>query len=67
MVVSFALIVVGLLVARRLRRGGVLRVKVRHVAAALAGELVIIFSFTLDAGRILVGGMPFGQFNRARY
>lgn len=57
-VISLALIGFGLIVARRLRRGEELRVKLWHVVAAVGGGLVVIFSFTLDARRILAGGTP---------
>jgi hypothetical protein len=58
MVISLALLGFGLIVARRLRRGEMLRVKLWHVVAAVGGGLVVIFSFTFDAQRILAGGTP---------
>lgn len=58
MTVSLALIGVGLVAARRLRRGERLRVGPREVAASLGGGLVVIVSFTLDTGRVLAGGAP---------
>ena len=58
MVISFALILFGLVVARRLRREEMLRVKLWHVVATVIGGLVVIFSFTIDARRILAGGTP---------
>ena len=57
-VVSAALIGFGLLVARRLRAGGVVAVGPWQVAGGLAGGVLVILSFTLDAGNILAGGIP---------
>jgi hypothetical protein len=58
MVISLALILFGLLVVRRLRLEEMLRVKLWHVVATIVGGLVVIFSFTIDARRILAGGTP---------
>ena len=58
MTVSLALLGVGLIVARRLRRGATLRVGLGQVVAGLVGGLAVISSFTFDAGRILAGGTP---------
>jgi hypothetical protein len=56
--VSLALVVFGLAAARRIRAGRPVRAGRTQVAAGIAGGLVVILSFTLDAGRILAGGMP---------
>jgi hypothetical protein len=56
--VSLALVGFGLVVARRLRRGDPLRVGHGQLAAGFGGGIVVIVSFTLDAGRVLAGGMP---------
>jgi hypothetical protein len=56
--VSVALVVFGLAAARRLRRGVRVRPTRRHVLAAVAGGILVILSFTLDAGSILAGGIP---------
>lgn len=58
MVISLALILFGLIVARRLQREEMLRVKLWHVVATVIGGLVVIFSFTIDARPILAGGIP---------
>ena len=58
MVISFALILFGLLVVRLIRRGETLRIKIWQVVATVIGGLVVIFSFTIDAQRILAGGTP---------
>ena len=58
MVISFALILFGLLVVRLIRRGETLRIKPWQVVATVVGGLVVIFSFTIDARRILAGGTP---------
>lgn len=58
MVVSLALVFFGLIVARRLRSGEPVRLELRHLVLLIGGGLVVIFSFTLDAGRILAGGIP---------
>lgn len=56
--VSAALILVGLAAARHLRSGGELALANRHWAAALAGGLLVILSYTLDSGRLFEGGAP---------
>jgi len=56
--VSVALIGVGLAVAHRLGGGGLVRVRGRHWAAGLLGGLVVILSYTLEAGDVMAGGMP---------
>jgi hypothetical protein len=56
--VSVALSGFGLATARRLGSGGSLRVRAVEVGALVGGGLVVIVSFTLDAGRILEGGLP---------
>jgi hypothetical protein len=55
--VSLALVGFGLAAARRLRAGAPMRAGRAQVAAGVAGGLVVILSFTLDAGRILAGGV----------
>lgn len=57
-VVSVALVVTGLAGAARLRGGGRLHIRAWQVAAAVAGGLLVILSFTIDAAEILAGGMP---------
>lgn len=56
--VSLALVGVGLAAARRERAGHRLHIRSWHWAAGLAGGLLVILSFTLDAGRVLGGGLP---------
>jgi hypothetical protein len=56
--VSAALVGFGLAVARRLRAGGVVRVSPWHLAAGVAGGLLVVVSFTLDSGRIAAGATP---------
>ena len=57
-VVSAALIGFGLLTARRLRAGGAMAIGPWQVAGGLTGGVLVILSFTLDAGNILAGGIP---------
>jgi hypothetical protein len=57
-VVSLALVGFGLATAWRLRSGGRLRVSWLEVAGLVGGGLVVIASFTLDAGQIMAGGRP---------
>jgi len=57
-IVSLALIVAGLIVARRLRLGELLLVRGREAALLLGGGLMVIYSFTIDARWILAGGIP---------
>jgi len=56
--VSLALVGFGLAAARRIRGGRPVRAGRAQVGAGIAGGLVVILSFTLDAGRILAGGIP---------
>ena len=56
--VSLALVGFGLAAAARLRAGRVVRAGRWQVAAGIAGGLVVVVSLTLDAGRILAGGVP---------
>ncbi len=56
--ISIALVGFGLAAAGRLRAGRAVRAGRAQVAAGIAGGLVVILSFTLDAGRILAGGVP---------
>ena len=58
MIVSIALVLFGLIAAWRFRLKQALGVKLRHLVALVGGGLVVIASFTLDAGRILDGGIP---------
>jgi hypothetical protein len=57
-VVSLALVSVGLAAAHRLDAGGRLDVDRRHWAAGLAGGAIVILSYTLAAPAVLGGGMP---------
>jgi len=56
--ISLALAGFGLVAARRIRGGRPVRAGRAQVAAGIAGGLVVILSLTLDAGRILAGGVP---------
>jgi hypothetical protein len=56
--VSLALIGFGLAGARRLRGGGTIGFTRRHLAVAVAGGLLVILSFTLDAPALLGGAVP---------
>jgi hypothetical protein len=56
--VSVALIGFGLVAAVRLRAGLPMRLAPWHVAAGLAGGLLVILSYTLDAGNLINGGLP---------
>ena len=58
MAVSVALVGVGLVAARSLRDGDQLVIRRRHVVAGVGGGLLVILSYTLDAGRLLDGGLP---------
>lgn len=58
LLVSLALIVVGLAAGSRYRAGRDLAVGARDVAAGVAGGAVVILSFTIDGPRILGGGVP---------
>jgi hypothetical protein len=56
--VSVALVAVGLAAAWRLRSGQRLALTAGHWVAGLAGGLLVVLSYTLDAGRVLDGGLP---------
>lgn len=56
--VSVALILVGLAAARRLRRDWRLVTTSRHWAAGLVGGFLVILSWTIDSGRLLDGNLP---------
>lgn len=58
MAVSAALVGVGLAAASAIRRGRVISIARWHLAAGLGGGLLVILSYTLDAGRLIEGGMP---------
>lgn len=58
MVVSLALVTFGLVIARRLRGGKRVSIRLKHIIALCGGGLTVIASFTLDARRILDGGLP---------
>jgi hypothetical protein len=57
-VVSVALVGFGLTAARRLRAGRSVHLHLAAVGAGLAGGVLVVLSFTWDAGRILAGGTP---------
>lgn len=57
-VVSAALVGFGLAAARALRRGRRLVLRPWHWVAGIGGGLVAILSWTLDAARLIDGGMP---------
>lgn len=56
--VSVALVGVGLIAARRERTGRTLNLARRHWTAGLAGGAIVILSYTIDAGRLIDGGLP---------
>jgi hypothetical protein len=56
--VSVALIAFGLAAAARLRAGGPLSLARWHVAAGVAGGILVILSYTLDAANLVAGGLP---------
>lgn len=56
--VSVALVAFGLVAARRLRSGSELAIRRRHLAAGLLGGILVILSYTVDATRVLEGGLP---------
>ena len=58
MIVSIALVFFGLMTAWRLRRTQELHLKLRHFGALVGGGLVVISSFTYNAGQILDGAIP---------
>jgi len=56
--ISLALVGFGLAAARRLRTGGSVRASLAHVAAGVAGGLLVIVSFCWNAPLVLDGGTP---------
>jgi hypothetical protein len=56
--VSAALVGVGLAAASAMRSGRQLAVTTRHWAAALGGGFLVVLSYTLDAPRLIGGGLP---------
>lgn len=56
--VSIALIIFGFIVARRIRGGMPIILKRKDWVLLIAGGIVVIVSFTLDAAHIRNGGMP---------
>jgi hypothetical protein len=56
--VSAALVGFGLAVAARLRGGGLVHIAAGHLAAGAAGGVLVVLSFTLDAPRVVAGGIP---------
>lgn len=56
--VSLALIIFGFIVVRRIRGGGNFIHKPKHWLFLIIGGVVVILSFTFDAGNIRNGGMP---------
>jgi hypothetical protein len=56
--VSAALVGFGLAAARQLRAGRSLEVGRAGAVTVLAGGLLVVLSFTADAGRIAAGGLP---------
>ncbi len=56
--VSAALVGIGLVAARAMRRGRRLPIARWHLVAGLGGGLLVILSYTLDAGRLIDGGLP---------
>lgn len=58
MLVSGALIAVGLIAAGTLRAGRSPSLAPWHVVAGVGGGLLVILSYTLDAGRLIDGGLP---------
>jgi hypothetical protein len=56
--VSVALVGVGLAAARAEHSGRRLALRRRHWAAGLAGGMLVILSWTIDAGRVIDGGLP---------
>ena len=57
-VVSVALVGFGLAAARQRRLGRPIDLTPRLAAGAVAGGLIVILSFTIDAGSIIAGGVP---------
>ena len=58
MAVSAALVGVGLAAASSVRRRRVVSIAPWHLVAGVGGGLLVILSYTLDAGRLVDGGMP---------
>jgi hypothetical protein len=56
--VSMALVGVGVRAAWTLRSGGQLALSRRHWLAGLGGGLLVVLSWTIDAGRLIDGGLP---------
>ncbi len=56
--VSAALVGVGLDAASAMRSGRRLEVARWHWAAGIGGGLLVVLSYTLDAGRLIDGGLP---------
>jgi len=56
--VSVALVGVGLTAASALRSGRELALDRWHQVAGLGGGLLVVLSYTLDAGRLIGSGMP---------
>jgi len=57
-VVSAALVGFGLWTALRIRRGGPVAVGPWQVLSGIAGGVIVVVSFTLQAGEIVAGGLP---------
>lgn len=57
-VVSGALVAFGLLAAARLRRGAALSLRRAEVGAGVAGGLLVVASFMLEAGDVMAGELP---------
>jgi hypothetical protein len=57
-IVSMALVGVGLVAARAVRSGRPLVLSRGHWLAGLAGGLLVVLSWTLDAERLIGGGLP---------
>jgi hypothetical protein len=56
--VSVALVGIGLVAARMIRSGRTVALSGRHWLAGIGGGLLVILSYTLDAGRVIDGGLP---------
>jgi hypothetical protein len=56
--VSAALVGFGLTAASALRSGRELALTRWHLVAGLGGGLLVVLSYTLDAGRLIAGGVP---------
>ncbi len=62
MIVSLALICFGVAAAMKINRGEPVYLKLKDWLILAAGGVLVVLSFTLDAGHILHGGMP-GNFS----